>query len=226
MSYATRYWNSVARLRALSHQDTCIHHLPALLKLAAAVLYLLAVLSRGPYQLDALIFALAALLFAATLGQVPLPYLATKMLVALPFVLFLGLSNVLLLREPVPGGPAWLTLGLVSGVTLLVKSCLALGAVTWLMAVTPEEALLAAGRRLHVPELLLIQLQLTLRYIGVLVEEAEKMYRAYLLKNPRASRIAFKDMGTFTGLLLIRALARAERVYRALRCRGYRMGNS
>lgn len=223
MSYATRYWNSVARLRELSRQDTCIHHVPTLLKLAAAVLYLLAVLSRGPYQLDALIFALAALLLVATLGRVSLRYLATKMLVALSFVLFLGLSNLFLLRAPVPGGPAWLTLGLVACVTLLVKSCLALGAVTLLMAVTPEEDLLAAGRQLQVPELLLIQLQLILRYIGVLVEEAEKMYRAYLLKNPRASRIAFKDMGTFTGLLLIRSLARAERVYRALRCRGYQI---
>ena len=46
MSYATRYWNSVAHLRELSRQDTCIHHVPTLLKLAAAVHYLLAVLSR------------------------------------------------------------------------------------------------------------------------------------------------------------------------------------
>jgi hypothetical protein len=38
---------------------------------------------------------------------------------------------------------------------------------------------------MHLPDILLLQIELTLRYIGVLVEEAEKMYRAYLLKNPR-----------------------------------------
>lgn len=221
MSYATRYWNSVSRLRELSRQDTLIHRAPALLKILGTILFLISVLSRGPYQLDILFFALAGLLLIATMARVPLDYLITKMLVALPFVVLLGLSNIILIREPVPGGPDWLTLGMVSCATLLGKSCLSLGVVTVLMAVTPEEGLLAAGRSLHLPGLLLLQLQLILRYIGVLVEEAEKMYHAYLLKNPRATMIAFKDMGTFTGLLLVRALARAERVYQAMQCRGY-----
>ena len=58
MSYATRYWNSVSRLRELSRQDTLIHRAPALLKILGTILFLISVLSRGPYQLDILFFAL------------------------------------------------------------------------------------------------------------------------------------------------------------------------
>jgi cobalt/nickel transport system permease protein len=221
MKYAAAYWNSINKMRQLSQQDTFLHRLPAVLKVVLAVLFLVGVLSRGPYELNILFFALAALLLVAGFGNVPLSYLGGKVILALPFVFFLGLSDLILLRAPAPGMPAWITLGLIAFITLALKCFLAVGAVALLATLTKEEDLIQAGRSMHLPDILLLQIELTLRYIGVLVEEAEKMYRAYLLKNPRVTMIAFKDMGTFTGLLLLRTLARAERVYQAMKCRGY-----
>jgi cobalt/nickel transport system permease protein len=221
MKYAAAYWNSINRMRQLSQQDTFLHRLPAVLKVVLTVFFLVGVLSRGPYELNILFFALAALLLVAGFGNVPLSYLGGKAILALPFVFFLGLSDLMLLRAPAPGMPVWVTLGLIACITLSLKCFLAVGAVALLAALTKEEDLIQAGRTMHLPDILLLQIELTLRYIGVLVEEAEKMYRAYLLKNPKVTMIAFKDMGNFVGLLLIRTLDRAERVYRAMKCRGY-----
>jgi energy-coupling factor transporter transmembrane protein EcfT len=106
MKYAAAYWNSINRMRQLSQQDTFLHRLPAVLKVVLTVLFLVGVLSRGPYELNILFFALAALLLVAGFGNVPLSYLGGKAILALPFVFFLGLSDLMLLRAPAPGMPA------------------------------------------------------------------------------------------------------------------------
>ncbi|MGE4486145.1 MAG: CbiQ family ECF transporter T component, partial [Oscillospiraceae bacterium] len=51
--------------------------------------------------------------------------------------------------------------------------------------------------------------------------EISSMYTAYLLRSQKAHGIELRDAGSFVGQLLIRSFARAERVYAAMKCRGY-----
>jgi cobalt/nickel transport system permease protein len=66
--------------------------------------------------------------------------------------------------------------------------------------------------------------ELTYRYIGVLLNEAYSMSIAYSLRSPNRKGIEMRDMGSFTGQLLLRSIDRAERVYNAMKCRGYAPG--
>lgn len=221
MNYATKYWNSVEILHKLSQQNTPLHHVPALAKLACAVVYLLAVISVNTQQLAYYLYLGAGIIFLAIVGKVPFSFLKTKIIMVLPFVLLFGISNLLLQRAPAQGMPLGITIGMLQFCGIFLKTVETVALVTILVATTKEEELLAAGRKIHIPSIILLQLQLILRYLGILVEEAERMSKAYTLKKPQEKAIAFKDFGYFLGLLLLRTLDRAERVYRAMKCRGY-----
>jgi cobalt/nickel transport system permease protein len=47
------------------------------------------------------------------------------------------------------------------------------------------------------------------------------MYIAYALRGGNRKGIEMRHMGAFLGQLLIRGFDRAERIYRAMKCRGY-----
>ncbi|MBK5263575.1 MAG: cobalt ECF transporter T component CbiQ, partial [Peptostreptococcaceae bacterium] len=59
------------------------------------------------------------------------------------------------------------------------------------------------------------------RYISVALEETINMYMAYSLRSPYSKGIKIKDMGSFVGQLLLRSFDRGERVYFAMKCRGF-----
>jgi cobalt/nickel transport system permease protein len=64
-------------------------------------------------------------------------------------------------------------------------------------------------------------LEMCYRYIAVLFDEAYSMYTAYRLRNCRAKGIALAHAGSFVGCLFLRSVGRAERIYAAMKCRGY-----
>jgi len=47
---------------------------------------------------------------------------------------------------------------------------------------------------------------------------------AYSLRNFNRKGIEMRDMGSFSGQLLLRSFNRAERVYNSMKCRGYALG--
>jgi cobalt/nickel transport system permease protein len=76
-------------------------------------------------------------------------------------------------------------------------------------------------RCFRIPHIFIVMFEMTYRYIGVLVTEAYSMFISYSLRNASAKGIVIKDMGCFTGQLLLRSFDRADRVYNAMKCRGY-----
>jgi cobalt/nickel transport system permease protein len=94
-------------------------------------------------------------------------------------------------------------------------------AVLLLVSLTPFAQITNSLRRLRIPSLFIVMFEMTYRYIGVLFEETYSMYTAYSLRSPNLKGIAMKNMGSFTGQLLLRSFDRADRVYNAMKCRGY-----
>jgi cobalt/nickel transport system permease protein len=66
-----------------------------------------------------------------------------------------------------------------------------------------------------------LQIVLTYRYIATLLDEAGDSWTAYTLRSPGLKAIKMKDMGNFMGHLLLRSFDKAERVYYAMKCRGF-----
>jgi cobalt/nickel transport system permease protein len=148
-----------------------------------------------------------------------------RILIALPFTVFAGLSNMLVSREVVMilGGMI-ITKGMVVFLSILIKTVLTVTAVLLLIATTSMNELLYAMLYFHIPSILVLQITMTFRYLGVLMGEVSVMYHAYILRAPRERGIKLKDMGPFLGQLIIRSFDRADRIYHAMKCRGFEGG--
>jgi cobalt/nickel transport system permease protein len=144
-----------------------------------------------------------------------------RVAIALPFILFAGISNLFFDRGTllvILGVPV--SAGLVSIFVLITKAILCVGAAMILMATTPSRELFSQLRSWKVPEVLVTTVQLCLRYLMLLLAEARQMALAYHLRGCRQKGVELRHTGSFFGQLLLRSFDRAERVYRAMALRG------
>lgn len=194
----------------LSRGRSVVHLAPSGLKLALALGLLLFVVAwRGKaIWLWSIPPILLAVVFAARLS---LRAILLRLLLLEPFIL-----GVALLALTGPGG--WR-----AALLLMARCTLCLAIMLTLAATTPFWRLMGVLRALHVPTLLVTVMSLMYRYLFLLVDEAHRLRRA------RASR-AFRPVtrwehwrasASTIGHLFIRTSDRAERVYDAMRARGW-----
>ncbi|NLG23834.1 MAG: cobalt ECF transporter T component CbiQ [Clostridiales bacterium] len=209
-------------LEELAAGDGAMHRLHPAAKLLGTAAYLVCAVSVGrlDYPTMSLFFFYPAI--AIALSGVPMAAIGRRVLPALPLVLFVGLSGALLERETyVALGPLAISRGVVSMAVLLEKAALSVSAALILMATTPLADLLGCLRRAGAPKALVAVLMLAARYLSLIFGEAGRMSRAYALRAGKARGVDFRDMGSFLGQLLLRSIDRAERVYAAMKLRGY-----
>jgi cobalt/nickel transport system permease protein len=214
--------NELLTLEGLAGGASPLHRLHPRAKLLATAAFLVTVLSFDQFALGRLIPFIFYPAVLIPLSDTPFALICKRLVVALPFCLFIGLSNLLLERQTalMLGGFA-LSFGLLSCLSLLLRACLCVAAVLLLVAVTRLSELTAALRSLHVPAIFVTVLEMTYRYIGVLWGETGSMLLAYRLRGGRAKGVDLRHAGSFVGCLFLRSVDRAERVYAAMRCRGY-----
>ncbi|GBU27345.1 hypothetical protein R84B8_00875 [Treponema sp. R8-4-B8] len=212
-------------LEELASGSTCIHRLNPLAKLLATAVFIVTVVSFNRYALGRLIpyIFYPALLMA--LSETPYSMLFKRFLIALPFCLFAGISNIIFDRNTAfVIGSLIISRGVISFFSILFKTYLCVMAILILVSVTRFSELTNELRRLRLPGIFIVMFELTYRYIGVLLNEAYSMSIAYSLRSPNRKGIEMRDMGSFAGQLLIRSFDRAERVYNAMKCKGYTAG--
>jgi len=189
------------------------------------VVFIVTVVSFDRYALGRLIPYIFYPALLAALSETPYSMLFKRFLVALPFCLFAGISNVLFDRTAAfTLGGVSISYGVLSLITILFRTYLCVMAVLILVSVTPLSELTGEMRRLRIPHILVTVFEMTYRYLGVLLNEAYSMSIAYSLRHSGKKGIELRDMGSFAGQLLIRSFDRAERVYNAMKCRGYTSG--
>jgi cobalt/nickel transport system permease protein len=118
--------------------------------------------------------------------------------------------------------------GLEALLTILLKSWLSVSAAVILTATTPATDLLRALRGLHAPRVIVATVSFMYRYIFVIGEEAQRLMRARECRSAVVSRESggsprwrARVLGNMVGSLFIRSYERAERIYDAMRSRGY-----
>lgn len=205
------------------HAHSVVHRLPANVKIPALLGFVLVVVATPrnvgwPYA-----GYLVLLLIAAGLAHVPYLFLARRLLIETPFVVFalvlpfvasgnridvLGLS----LSEP----------GLVAAWALLAKGTLGVLASLLLAATTEPRDLLVGLARLKVPAALVEIAGFMVRYIDVVANDAGRMRvalasRGFEARSPRQWPVVARSMGA----LFVRCYERGERVHLAMLSRGY-----
>lgn len=190
------------------------HRLPAQLKLWLT-LSIVCVAVLVPIQYWPLHGMLACTVFIGfSLARIPLAYVLRRLGIFLPMMLMLSVSM------PLSQGfkTGWEIM-----FSILVGSSISLLAGLWLVNVMPFQQLLATLRRLWVPDVLIALLAFMYRYIFVLWDELDKMRVARRARTYGKAGLWFrwKVSAQLIGMLLIRAMSRAERVHGAMCARGW-----
>ncbi|MBA2574869.1 MAG: cobalt ECF transporter T component CbiQ [Actinomycetota bacterium] len=204
------------------HGHSAVHRLPAQCKLLALVLFVLCVVATPrtaywAYALDA-----AALGVCIAASRVPVGYLAKRMLIELPFVVFaLLLPFIALGDRTVVLGVEVSAEGLEAGLSLLAKATL--GVVGGLLlAATTEPRDLLAGLEGRLPRQLIQIMAMMVRYLDVTSDQMRRMRiaresRGFVARNPRHWPVLAQGAGA----LFVRSYERGERVHLAMVSRGY-----
>jgi len=212
----------VGRLDRLAHQDTPIHRLDPRAKLVTTLVFLVAVVSFPKYEISALLPFVLYPIVLTSVGRLPLGFILRKLVAVAPFAVVVGMFNPLLDREVLLHlGPVGISGGWVSFASILVRFCLTIGTAFLLIATTSFQGLCLGLQRLGAPRVLTVQLLFLYRYIFVLGGEAVRLVRARALRSFGRRGTGLRVFGSLVGHLLVRTLARAQRIHLAMLSRGF-----
>jgi len=209
-------------LDALAQRPTALARLDPRAKILATLVFIGVVLSFDRYSVAALLpFALFPVLLAGW-GDISLRLIWRKVLIASPFAVMVGLFNpwldtapqMFLLGHPIAGG--WLSFA-----SILIRFGLTVSAGLVLVASTGLPQICDGLRRLGVPQVFTTQLLFLHRYALVLAGEAARMSLARELRCGRRGALPLAVYASLLGHLLLRAMARAQRIYQAMLSRGF-----
>jgi cobalt/nickel transport system permease protein len=205
------------------HGHSWAHRAPAHLKVLALLAFVLLVVATPRDWFLAYAVYLVALLTIIATTRVPPAYIARRMVVEVPFVVFALLMPFIASGPRVDVlGVAVSQSGLLAAWALLAKGTLGVLASLTLAATTEPRDLLAGLERLRVPTLLVQIMGFMVRYLDVVTEEMRRMRvaresRGFTARNVRHWPILARSAGA----LFIRSYERGERVHLAMLSRGY-----
>lgn len=215
-------WIEIGRMDELGRMDTPVHRIDARAKAVVTFAFIAIVMSFPVYEISALTPFLLFPVVLITLGRIPIRHIVSKILIAAPFALVVGMFNPFMDRQPFAViGPFTVTGGWMSFVSIMLRFVLTVGAALALVACTGMNRLGEGLERLGVPRVFVVQLLFLYRYLFVVADEGNKMFRSVELRSERAHPLRLRTYGSLIGTLLLRSMDRAERVYRAMVARGF-----
>jgi cobalt/nickel transport system permease protein len=204
--------------------DSLLHRLDPRIRVVAAVGLSIVVALADRYI--TLTLALAAGIVLIALARLPLGDVSRRLSVVVGFLVLIWLVLPFSMHgEPLfQLGPLTATragIDYTGRITLKMIAILALflATVTTMSVATLGHTL----ARLRLPDKLIVLLLLTYRYVFVLEQEYRRLRRAADVRGfrPGTNLHSYRTYAYLVGMLLVRASARARRVYQAMCCRGF-----
>ncbi len=204
------------------HGHSAIHRAQPHHKLLALLGYVLVVVATPNDRYWLFACYLAVLAGVVLVSRVPVGYLARRMVVEAPFLVFA------LLVPFVSHGPRTEVLGLtvsepglVAAGGLVMKGTLGVLASLTLAATTEPQAVIRGLERLRMPAQLVQIMGFMVRYLDVVTDEMRRMRvalasRGFTARNP----LHWPVLARSAGALFIRSYERGERVHLAMLSRG------
>lgn len=208
-----------------AHGTSLLHRLdPRLRVLAAAAFSIIVAVSYG---FPVLIAALMVAILLVVLGGLNPKNLFKRLLVINGFVLLIWV--ILPLTFPGEIAATWGPLrfyrpGIVLSAQITLKSNAIILALIALIATMPFATVGHSLHRLGLPDKLVFLLLMSYRYVFVIEQEFHRLIRAAKMRGfqPKTNRHTYQTYAYMVGMLFIRSADRGERVYKAMRCRGFR----
>ena len=221
MTFDEKYYN-IGFLDQLSYKNTFVHRLDPRVKLIATLLFLFTVISFSKYEIVALLPFFLYPVLLMTIGEIPFMFILKKVILVSPFAIFIGIFNPLL-----DSGQVFIlnnltiSAGWLSFFSIMLKFTLTVSTALLLVATTSFPGVCHALRQMGLPSLFVSQLLFLYRYIFVLMEETMRIVRARNMRSYGQSGKGIRIFVRLVGILFIRTVERAERVYFAMLSRGF-----
>lgn len=194
-----------------------------MIKLPAALLIILAIVSQPPAALlpFAVYGALVAML--VLLSRIPVVFVLKRILLVMPFVLFAAVfypisvkltdkSTMFSLHHP----------AVLKGIAILIKAILSVTVLVVLVSSERFHHLLGAMRRLKMPSVVCIISAMMYRYIFILADESMKTTQARQSRTPgklRQNRI--RVLGNQMAVIFLRSWERSITIYNSMLSKGF-----
>jgi cobalt/nickel transport system permease protein len=204
--------------------DSFIHSLDPRVKMFVAVLFSVVVAVSSNFL--ALLPALAVSLFLMILGKLSIRKVLYRLLLVNGLILFLWFllpftykGETLFNIGPFVGT----TEGVLYASQITVKCNAILLAMIALLSTTPIFTLGHAMSQLYFPDKIIHLFLFTYRYIHVISQEYYRLVNAMRIRGfiPRTNVHTYRSYAYLVGMLLVRSYDRAERIHKAMLCRGF-----
>ena len=205
------------------HGHSVVHRAPAHLKILTLVGFMLIVVATPREWYPVFGGYLLLLLGVIALSRVPFGYLAKRMVIEVPFLVFAALVPFVATGPQVEVlGVSVSEPGLVAAWGLAVKGTLGVLASLTLAATTEPSDVLAGLQRLRMPALIVQIMGFMVRYLDVVTADLGRMLVAMRSRgvDPRSPR-HWPALARTLGSLFVRSYERGERVHLAMLSRGY-----
>ena len=204
--------------------DSFVHGLDPRVKIIVAIIFsvVVAVSSNFSALLPALVVAVILILLA----KLPMGKVFYRLLFVNGLILFLWFllpftfrGDTLFTVGPLVGTKE----GVLYASQITVKSNTILLAMIALLATIPIFTLGHAMRQLYVPDKVVYLFLFTYRYIHVIFQEYQRLINAMRIRGfiPKTNIHTYKSYAYLVGILLVRSYDRAERIHKAMLCRGF-----
>jgi len=221
MTFDEKYYN-IGFIDQLSYKNTFVHRLDPRAKLIATLLFLFTVISFSKYEIVALLPFFLYPMLLMTIGEIPFMFIVKKVFLVSPFAVFIGIFNPLLdSGQVLIFNGLTISAGWLSFFSIMLKFTLTVSTALLLIATTSFPNVCHALRQLGLPSLFVSQLSFLYRYIFVLMEETMRIVRARNMRSYGERGKGIRIFVRIVGILFIRTVERAERVYFAMLSRGF-----
>ena len=205
--------------------NSFVHHLDPRTRLMSACVYSIVVALSRSFQVLTVAVLIALLL--VMLAKMPAREIIKRIIIVNSFILFFWLVVPLTFEGPIVFtiGPCNVYRpGVILAAQITLKSNAILLVLLALITTMPFATLGSALNRLHVPDKIVHLLLMTYRYVFVLEKEYQRMIRAAQIRGfrPGTNLHTYKTYAYIVGMLFVRSALRADRVYQAMLCRGFK----
>ncbi len=205
------------------HGHSPLHFLKPQVKIAAAFLFVFAVVATPREAVWAFGLYATILLSLATTARLGIQFVATRLLIAAPFIIAALLIPFFAEGESVAvAGIELSRTGLWDAWNIVAKATLGLLTSIVLAGTTEIPALLRGFEALRVPRVLTAIMGFMVRYLDVVLGEFRRMRVAMAARGHQPTWIGqIRPYANSAGLIFVRSYERGERVYLAMTSRGY-----
>ena len=205
--------------------NSFVHLLDPRVRLIFACIYSIVVALSRNFQV--LAAAVLISIFLVMLARLPTREIIKRFILVNSFNVFLWLILPLTFHGPIAlklGPFPVYTSGIITAAQITLKSNAILLALMGLIATMNFSVLGYALNWLRVPDKIVHLLLMTYRYVFLIELEYQRLIRAAQIRGfrPRTNLHTYKTYANIVGMLLVRSAIRADRVYQAMLCRGFK----